>query len=111
MLGGLIDQRSASSLIDKLFPFGRGYEFSCNFSTGATAESDPAVSEVQQLPMVVILNINSDLKCTDQVIFKFMSGPSGTPHLFLCVTGPFLSARSSPPSPALLVLIKERPAP
>lgn len=43
MLGGLIDQRSASSLIDKLFSFGLGYEFSCKFSTGAIVEGNPAV--------------------------------------------------------------------
>lgn len=35
ILGGLIDQRLASGLIEKLFSFGLGYEFSCKFSTGA----------------------------------------------------------------------------
>lgn len=112
ILGGLIDQRSASPLIDLLLSFGRGYELSCKFSTGATLESEPAALEVQQLPVGVILNINYDSRCTDQVIFKFMSGPCGTHHLFLCVTGPFFSVPAlSPPPPALLVLIKERPAP
>lgn len=63
------------------------------------------------MPVGVILNINHYLKCIDQVIFKFMSSPFGTHNSFLCVTGLFLCACFSPPSPALLVLIKEEPVP
>lgn len=92
MLGGLIDQGSASGLIDTLFCLGQGYEFSCKFSPGVIVESICAAQDVPQRPVGVILNVGYELKYAHQFIFQLICYPFRTHNLFLSETGPSLCA-------------------